>query len=158
MPPLKEKEIKQLVLDTIMYTDDLDDKGRRVRRSMWSKNQFRPAKRLVKKLVEAMELGTVPKDTKLEELKNGDVQWIKNANYDASNGTRVVAERHTDEEIEIDPVEMKVVKSLYKTRQESPDVTIEALDMFEAWLEGKHVENELAPVKSEELNESPAQG
>lgn len=119
-------ELKMFIMDLIIFEDDLDDKGQRVRRSQFSKQVFKGTMSLRKKLTDGIELGvyidpTIPL-----------IEWKKPS--EVTQDMKIVVERHTDAEIEFAADEIDAVDFFYEQRKELPIINPSAFDEFEKLL------------------------
>lgn len=131
-------ELKLFIMDLILYEDDLDEKGQRVRRSQFPKQVFKGIASLRKKLGDAMEVGVVfaiqNEDGSPMKDKDGlpvytPVQWKKPS--EVTHDMKIIAERHIEVDMDITDTEIEAIKHLYGSRWELSLVSPSTFDEFE---------------------------
>lgn len=126
--------LKNLIFDIVFFTDDLDDKGNRVKRQTFNKAHYRGAMEIKK----AIHLSTVllckPKETTIDpDIKTISLTEVLatpnfNKEYD------VISENITNTEVEFGEKALKAVKYYYADREELPEVNLDVLAQLEEML------------------------
>lgn len=115
-------ELKSLLFNLVTFTDLVDEKGSPVKRSSFKKEHYIGVSRLVK-LIQSDVVVYVSKegvDKPKQELLIDDVEELKIKDLDASMKSRVVGEKHSDLDLELDSKMLDAVKVCYKDRDELP--------------------------------------
>ncbi len=136
--------VKKLVFETVTFTNNLDDKGNKKRRSELPKMHFAAADSISKKLNQDQEVlfGTpeVIERVKTESFNVSEEfiaemgGWKPFSDVTDANQGEVIAVRYTENELEFTDKEKAAIKVFWKEFDEVGAVGIEAFEELEALL------------------------
>lgn len=122
---VSNQEVKKLIVDVLLCTDEVDDKGTRARRQSFERKYFKGRRSALSKITDTVEVGVINNKEPEKE-----VEWLK-FGTPVNPPMKVVAERYTDAEIEFSAEEMESIRYYAKERNDLPDTTLEAFEEFE---------------------------
>lgn len=140
MPTVSSPEVKKLIQEILLYTDEVQDVNgiqKPVSRTKFPSLHVRAYNNLKKVLVEAIEVGVgTPEQQKKAQaegsIPNSEITWMKFLDYKPSPEQVIIVERHTDEPIELTDSMIKALKWFKEDREvfyaEYSNETLDALD------------------------------
>lgn len=120
-------DTKKLIMDVMLFSDDVNEKGERLRRQTFKKDHLWGIREIKDKISEHVEVAVVSEDGK-ETFK-----WIKAKEYKPEDG-RAVAEKYNDGEIEFSEKALNALKFYFNDREDVIEVNKESLEEIESVL------------------------
>jgi len=144
---LASRQLKQLVLEVLTFTDDLQDAAnglaRPVIRTAFPVRHQRGRNKLRELIRDSAEFGIATLDQKKQFEAGGEIlqealKWVKSADYVPEEGTAILGERYGEEELTLTEQMLEALRHFAADRKyyhnEYPD---EVLDAFDALLDNK---------------------
>lgn len=120
---IESPEVKRVIMNCILYTDEVNEQGVQITRATFDKNNVRTMRKVKAKLFESMELSYDD---------GSEIVWVSYKDAIKDTSRKWVMERYTKDPIEFSAEEVAVAKMFLKSRSEIFDVSEEALDILEA--------------------------
>lgn len=137
--------VKELIFAAVNFTNEVDEKGQKIKRVTWKKDHYLPVTSLSRKLADNQEVVFGTPEVRAEIEEKGSISlteekvaelggWKPWVDLTDENRATAIAVRYSSNEIEFTDKEKAAIKHFWKELEEVPEVSAEAFEELETLL------------------------